>query len=91
MKRHQQTLKKSVQNVSYKELTYRLNTEQLQLYVVTLFVLFSKWVKYLNSNFITENTQSWAQKHIPALEREKLEARVILSSRETLHNLPRNK
>lgn len=58
MKRHQQTLKKSVQNVSYKELTYRLNTEQLQLYVVTLFVLFSKWVKYLNSNFITENTQS---------------------------------
>lgn len=48
-------------------------------------MLFSKWVKYLKRNFIRENTQSWAQKHIPALERWKLEARVILNSMETLH------
>lgn len=45
MKRHQQTLKKSVQNVSYKELIYRLNTEQLKFYVITLFYVVFKMGK----------------------------------------------
>lgn len=65
MKRHQQTLKKSVQNVSYKELIYRLNTEQLKFYVITLLCVVFKMGKIFEQElYYRKHTELGTETHI---------------------------